>query len=96
MKTTKANIKSIKRIIAKHGNLMAGEINSEFSISYGSLGNFITALIEEYKVSAVNIVIYDCRSGKEIDDFDLPYEKLTKDTIFEISSYLEDYEAKKK
>ena len=87
----KKEINQIRKIIAKTGNLMVGEVNPESSINYGSLGNNITALIEEYKINKVNVVIYDCRNGEEIDDFDVNYEDLSKDTIYDILTYLENY-----
>jgi MinD-like ATPase involved in chromosome partitioning or flagellar assembly len=87
----KTQIKKIKEIIAKTGNLMAGVVNPESSINYGNLGDNITALIEEYEQNGVNIVIYDCRSGNEIDDFYVNYNELTSDILHEILEYLQNY-----
>ena len=94
MKTKELVIKKIKTIINKYGSLMSGEVTPEGDVFYASIGENITALINEYLSDKVIIYVYDCRSANEIDDFAVPYEDLDVDTLKEILTNLKNYESR--
>jgi len=82
-------IRKIKRIIDEWGGVSVNEIkNAECPIwsTYSKEGK---ALIETFNRGDVGITSYV--NGIMVDEFDVEYDDLNKDTLSDILSMLEDY-----
>jgi len=83
-------IDRIYHLIMEHGPISTGELQLDSSPCYHSLGDNVVALIERFRATDVNIVVYV--HEMEVDDFDLPYTVLSDDLLHEIYQILEDYD----
>lgn len=84
----KKMIKKIKEVISEWGSTSSGELES--SLCVNSIGNF-TQLAERYNLNDVVVIAYD-EDGNELDETDVPYENLSKETIAEIYELITEYE----
>jgi len=84
-------ISEIKRIIEEWGSISMGELESENSPVYATIGKDNFSLIERFNNNDVDVVTYVHET--EVDEFSVAYEELDEDTIDEISLILQNYEA---
>ena len=83
--TKKDILKKIKAVLKRIGYTTAGELDLDHSPCYGSLGEKVVALVEEFGVDTFQVVVYcdeqeiDCFESDygdmedNIDEFDLEY-----------------------
>jgi len=78
-------IKRIKSIIEKHETFNIGEVVGADGICVNEMGNLV-ALVEYFNSTTVEVNIYDANSfsSDPIDDYELTYEELDKDTLEQI------------
>ena len=81
----KTIIKRIKSIIEKHETFSIGEVDGADGICINGMGNLV-ALVEYFNGTTVEVNIYDANSfsSDPIDDYELTYEELSKETLEEI------------
>jgi len=86
-------IKRIKSIIENYGTFSIGEVFGADGICVNEMGNLV-ALVEYFNSTTVEVNIYDANSfsSDPIDDYELTYEELDKDTLEQILFIAEMYE----
>jgi hypothetical protein len=89
----KTIIKRIKSIIEKHETFSIGEVDSTNGICVNEMGNLV-ALVEDFNSECVGVYVYNPESfnSDPIDDYELTYEELSKETLEEILFVAELYE----
>ena len=89
----KTIIKRIKSIVENYGTFNIGEVDGADGICVNEMGNLV-ALVEYFNVTTVEVNIYDANSfsSDPIDDYELTYEELSKETLVEILFVAELYE----
>lgn len=88
--TKSEKIAKIKKIISEWGSVNSAELQLDSSPCYNSAGENTCALIEQFYVDNVEVVVYVHEN--EVDSFNVAYEDLDGDTIDEISEIIEGYE----
>jgi hypothetical protein len=85
MTKSKIILKKIKKILGRIGYTTAGELELDHSPCYGSLGEKVVALVEEFGLGNFQVVVYcdeneiDCFEAdykdmeNHVDEFDLEY-----------------------
>ena len=78
-------IKNIKSIIETHGTFNIGEVEGAEGICVNVMGNLV-ALAEYFNGTTIEVNIYDADSfsSDPIDDYELTYDELDKDTLEQI------------
>jgi len=78
-------IKRIKSIIEKHETFSIGEVEGADGICVNEMGGLV-ALAEYFNGTTIEVNVYDADSfsSDPIDDYELTYEELSKDTLEEI------------
>jgi len=86
-------IKRIKSIIEKHDSFSIGEVGDANGICVNEMGNLVS-LAEYFNGTTIEVNIYDTNSFScdPIDDYELTYEELSKETLEEILYVAEMYE----
>ena len=81
----KTIIKRIKSIIEKHETFSIGEVEGAEGICVNGMGNLV-ALAEYFNGTTIEVNVYDADSfsSDPIDDYELTYEELDKDTLEQI------------
>lgn len=89
----KTIIKRIKSIVENYGTFNIGEVVGADGICVNEMGNLV-ALVEYFNGTTVEVNIYDANSfsSDPIDDYELTYEELDKDTLEQILFIAELYE----
>lgn len=82
-------IEEIKYKVEKYGqHITMGEMQAESSPVFSDSGEF--QLVETLKTDKVEVVVYGgYKNEQEIDTFEVPYEKLELDTLYEIKDILD-------
>jgi hypothetical protein len=78
-------IKRIKSIIEKHETFSIGEVEGADGICVNEMGGLV-ALAEYFNGTTIEVNVYDADSfsSDPIDDYELTYEELDKDTLEQI------------
>ena len=78
-------IKKIKTIIENYGTFNIGEVEGADGICVNEMGNLV-ALVEYFNGTTIEVNVYDPNSfsSDPIDDYELTYEELDKDTLEQI------------
>jgi hypothetical protein len=86
-------IKRIKSIIENYGTFSIGEVFGADGICVSEMGNFV-GLAEYFNGTTIEVNVYepDSFSSDPIDDYELTYEELSKDTLEQILFVAEMYE----
>jgi hypothetical protein len=86
-------IKRIKSIIEKHDSFSIGEVFGADGICVSEMGNFV-GLAEYFNDTTIEVNVYEPNSfsSDPIDDYELTYEELSKDTLEQILFVAEMYE----
>jgi hypothetical protein len=86
-------IKRIKSIIENYGTFSIGEVVGADGICVSEMGNFV-GLAEYFNGTTIEVNVYepDSFSSDPIDDYELTYEELSKDTLEQILFVAEMYE----
>jgi hypothetical protein len=81
----KTIIKRIKTIIENYGTFNIGEVEGADGICVNEMGNLV-ALVEYFNGTTIEVNVYDPNSfsSDPIDDYELTYEELSKDTLEQI------------
>ena len=89
----KTIIKRIKSIIEKHETFIIGEVVGAEGICVNEMGNYV-GLAEYFNGTTIEVNVYDPNSfsSDPIDDYELTYEELSKETLVEILFVAELYE----
>ena len=89
----KTIIKRIKSIIEKHDSFSIGEGYGADGICINEMGNYV-GLAEYFNDTTIEVNVYetDSFSSDPIDDYELTYEELSKETLEEILFVAEMYE----
>jgi len=87
----KKNIEYIKKVLSTWGTTSTSELELESSPVYNNLTGKICTLVEEFTEDYVRVVTYD--DDIDIDEEDVPYEKLSDELIDEIHTIMEYYDA---
>ena len=89
----KTIIKRIKSIIENYGTFNIGEVDGAEGICVNGMGNLV-ALAEYFNGTTIEVNVYDADSfsSDPIDDYELTYEELDKDTLEQILFIAEMYE----
>jgi hypothetical protein len=89
MSEREEKIEFIKKVLNTWGTTSTSELELESSPIYNNLTGKICTLVEEFTEDYVRVVTYD--DDIDIDEEDVPYEKLSDDLIDEIYSLIEQY-----
>ncbi len=73
-------ISQIKTIIALYGYFGTADVEAEYSPVIKTKGNLIH-LIDYFYLDYVEIEVYVSGDNNVIDEYDLPYEELEKETL---------------
>ncbi len=86
-------IKRIKSIIENYGTFNIGEVDGADGICVNEMGNYV-ALAEYFSNTTIEVNVYEPNSfsSDPIDDYELTYEELSKETLEEILIIAEMYE----
>jgi hypothetical protein len=86
-------IKRIKSIIENYGTFNIGEVDGADGICVNEMGNYV-ALAEYFNNTTIEVNVYEPNSfsSDPIDDYELTYEELSKETLEEILFVAEMYE----
>jgi hypothetical protein len=86
-------IKRIKSIIENYGTFNIGEVFGADGICVSEMGKFV-GLAEYFNGTTIEVNVYepDSFSSDPIDDYELTYEELSKDTLEQILFVAEMYE----
>ena len=86
-------IKRIKSIIQNYGTFNIGEVDGAEGICVNEMGNYV-GLAEYFNGTTIEVNVYepDSFSSDPIDDYELTYEELSKDTLEQILFVAEMYE----
>jgi len=78
-------IKKIKTIIENYGTFNIGEVEGADGICVNEMGNLV-ALVEYFNGTTIEVNVYNPNSfsSDPIDDYELTYEELDKDTLEQI------------
>ena len=78
-------IKRIKSIIYNYGTFNIGEVEGADGICVNEMGNLV-ALAEYFNGTTIEVNVFDPNSfsSDPIDDYELTYEELDKDTLEQI------------
>jgi len=78
-------IKRIKSIIENYGTFNIGEVEGADGICVNEMGNLV-ALAEYFNGTTIEVNVFDPNSfsSDPIDDYELTYEELDKDTLEQI------------
>ena len=78
-------IKRIKSIIENYGTFNIGEVEGAVGICVNEMGNLV-ALAEYFNGTTIEVNVFDPNSfsSDPIDDYELTYEELDKDTLEQI------------
>jgi hypothetical protein len=89
----KTIIKRIKSIIQNYGTFNIGEVDGAEGICVNEMGNYV-GLAEYFNGTTIEVNVYepDSFSSDPIDDYELTYEELSKETLEEILFVAEMYE----
>jgi hypothetical protein len=89
----KTIIKRIKSIIQNYGTFNIGEVDGAEGICVNEMGNYV-GLAEYFNGTTIEVNVYDPNSfsSDPIDDYELTYEELDKDTLEQILFVAEMYE----
>ena len=89
----KTIIKRIKSIVENYGTFNIGEVDGADGICVAEMGNLV-ALAEYFNGTIIEVNVYDPNSfsSDPIDDYELTYEELSKETLEEILFVAELYE----
>ena len=89
----KTIIKRIKSIIQNYGTFNSGEVDGAEGICVNEMGNYV-GLAEYFNGTTIEVNVYepDSFSSDPIDDYELTYEELSKETLEEILFVAEMYE----
>jgi hypothetical protein len=89
----KTIIKRIKSIIEKHDSFSIGEVYGADGICINEMGTYV-GLAEYFNDTTIEVNVYetDSFSSDPIDDYELTYEELSKETLEEILFVAEMYE----
>jgi hypothetical protein len=89
----KTIIKRIKSIIQNYGTFNIGEVDGAEGICVNEMGNYV-GLAEYFNGTTIEVNVYepDSFSSDPIDDYELTYEELSKETLEEILFVAELYE----
>jgi len=82
-------IEFIKKVLFTWGDTSTTELELESSPVYNNLTGKICTLVEEFTEDYVHVVTYD--DDIDIDEDDIPYEKLSDELIDEIYDLIEQY-----
>ena len=83
-------IEFIKKVLSTWGETSTAELELESSPVYNNLTGKICTLVEEFTEDYVRVVTYD--DNIDIDEEDVPYEKLSDELIDEIHTIMENYD----
>jgi hypothetical protein len=86
-------IRKIKKIINQYDTFSIGEVEGADGICINEMGNLI-GLVEYFNNSTIEVSVYDSAScsSDAIDEYELRYEELSKDTLEQILFIAELYE----
>jgi hypothetical protein len=86
-------IKRIKSIIENYGTFSIGEVDGANGICVNEMGNFVV-FAEYFNGTTIEVNVYDPNSfsSDPIDEYELTYEELSKETLEEILFVAELYE----
>jgi len=89
----KTIIKRIKSIIENYGTFNIGEVDGADGICVNEMGNLV-ALVEYFNNTTIEVNVYNPNSfnSDPIDEYELTYEELSKETLEEILFIAEMYE----
>lgn len=92
-KTDKAElIEKIQDIIKEWGSFSTFDINADSDVSIPVIGNHIH-LANIFNFDTVNVEVYEDGGDNEIDSYDLSYYDMDVETLNEILTYCENWEA---
>jgi hypothetical protein len=84
-------IEFIKKVLSTWGTTSTAELKLESSPIYNNLTGKICTLVQGFTEDYVHVVTYD--DDIDIDEEDVPYEKLSDELIDEIHTIMENYDA---
>jgi hypothetical protein len=86
-----SKIEHIKKVLSTWGMTSTAELELSSSPVYNNISGKVCVLVEEFTEDYVRVVTYD--DDIEIDEEDVPYEKLSDELIDEIHIIMENYDA---